>query len=45
VRWVAAVLGVSFIGPGDEPSGRAALNGGVQSSSLLSVSKFKGERK
>jgi hypothetical protein len=26
VRWVAAVLGVSFIGPGDEPRGRAVFN-------------------
>jgi hypothetical protein len=45
MRQVAMAPGVPFIGPGDEPRGRAALNGSVQSSSLPSVSKFKGERK
>jgi hypothetical protein len=45
MRRVAMALGVPFIGPGDEPRGRTVLNGGVRSSSLPSVLKFKGERK
>jgi hypothetical protein len=45
VRRVATTLGVLFIGTSDEPRGQVALNHGVQSSSLLTVSKFKGERK